>query len=200
MTVGNTVRFVVVGAVVLLLAGCSGGGVDLGVTTWASPSSEVPVSPVDVEEDENGAPRVEDPLQVNGIVDEPCGALAADQLRALGFSPGELNTFGDDDGCDWRLANSTLGTVTVRPLVSENGLGDVYGRQDYSEYFEPTTVNGYPAVYESVLDERNDGGCTLYVGVTDELAVEVDTTFLDVEPCPVAEETAEAVITRLQDN
>lgn len=54
-------------------------------------------------------------------------------------------------------------------------------------------------MYASALDERDSGGCTLVVGVTDKLAVSVDASFLETDPCPVAERTAEAMIEHLQD-
>lgn len=190
--------FVMVG---VLLAGCANDSGD-GSFPFAStqPSTPKSAAPVDEVETEPAAPTVDDPLEVDGIVGDPCDALARDQLADLGLvGPGEPNTHGDDDGCDWRLTTSRLHIVTIRPLVSDkNGLGDVYAGRDYKDYFEETTVDGYPAVYASVLDERDSGGCTLLVGVTDDLVVSVKTSFLDVDPCPVAQKTAEAMIEHLR--
>jgi hypothetical protein len=45
-----------------------------------------------------------------------------------------------------------------------------------------------------VLDKRAQGGCDLWVGVTDDVAVSVSTVFLEVDPCPVAERFATAVV------
>lgn len=203
--VNNAIRLVLVGAAMVLLTGCSGNGDGsgfgvgaLGVTTPAEISAKVAGSAVS----EEPVPEVAEPLEVDGIIDEPCDALGTDQLGALGFAgPGELNTFGDDLGCDWELTTSGLHIVTIRPLVSDKGgLNDVYDGRDSQAYFEPTTVDGYPAVYASALDERDSGGCTLLVGLTDELVVSVDTSFLKVEPCPVAEQTAEAMIEHLRNS
>ncbi|HEX6356557.1 DUF3558 domain-containing protein [Actinophytocola sp.] len=172
---GNAVIWLGVVAM-MLLAGCSGNdggaGVRLGGVTTSTTSST---------EHQNAAPRVAEPLDVEGILDDPSDALATDQLSELGLmGPGETNNFGADDGCDWTVKGTILSTVTVQ-----------------HDYFEETTIGGYPAVFASALDERDSGGCLLTVGLTDELAVSVDTTFLDIDPCPVAERTAEAMVEHL---
>lgn len=190
--------------VVVLLAGCSGNdngsslGSGLGITTSTTTSHRQASSAT---EDENAAPKVAKPLDVEGILDDPCDALATNQLSELGLTGrGETNTFGDDDGCDWTLQGTSLSTVIIRPLVSDkNGLGDTYDLKEHKDYFEETRIGGYPAVFASALDERDSGNCTLVVGLTDELAVSVDASFLDIDPCPVAERTAEAMIEHLKD-
>jgi hypothetical protein len=204
VAMGSAVRFALVGAVALLVAGCSGNGGSPFGGTFTPPgetsAAEQSDSPADGPKD--GAPKVADPLDVDRIVDEPCAGLGTDQLSGLGFAgPGELNTVGKDDGCDWYMDDSRMHSVTIRPLASDkDGLGDAYHRRDDYAYFEPTTIGGYPAAYGSMMDLRDDGNCTLQVGVTDELAIEVTTYFLDVEPCPMAGRTAEAMVEHIRDD
>jgi hypothetical protein len=200
VAMGSAVRFALVGAVALLVAGCSGdGGAPFGSAFTSPVETGRSDSPGDGPR--NGAPKVDDPLDVDRVVDEPCAGLGADQLRELGFhGPGELNTVGRDDGCDWYTDGSRMHSVTIRPLASDkDGLGDAYHRRDDYAYFEATTIGGYPAAYGSMMDLRDDGNCTLQVGVTDELAIEVTTFFLDVEPCPMAGRTAEAMVEHIKD-
>jgi hypothetical protein len=85
--------------------------------------------------------------------------------------------------------------VTLSPATSRGGgLGEIYEQKDSQQYFEPVDIEGYPAVYASVLDQRESGGCTLWVGTSDDLAVEITTSFLEVDPCPVAERFAAGMI------
>jgi hypothetical protein len=192
------VRCALVVAALLFVGGCSqggSGGWPAGGTTLEAPSSGVSAdaSP-EAERPKGGAPAVPDPLDID--VDDPCNALTAEQLAAIGISAPGDEGFHDGDGeCRWHLDSSQLHIVTLSPAVSRGGgLGQIYDRKETQEYFEPTEIHGYPAVYASVLDGRERGGCTLWVGVSDELAVEVTTSFLEVDPCPVAEQVATGMI------
>lgn len=207
---GSVGRVGLVGVFALLLAGCSsgGGGYRFGVTVAPSTETAVvagPVSSATEPKDDvpkNGAPEVTDPLDVERVLVDPCEALGDDQLRGLGFGgPGEFDTFRGEDQCKWRMADSSLQIVTIRPAVSpKESLSDVYGKRDRMAYFKPTTIGGYPAVYASPIDQRDGGNCQLLVGVSDDQLITVAATFLQVEPCPVVGRTAEAMIEHLSDN
>jgi hypothetical protein len=69
-------------------------------------------------------------------------------------------------------------------------------------YFDETEIAGYPAVHTAVVDYRNEGQCGLFVGVTDQLAVQIFTE-LDHGPgvtnsCPVADKVGAAMIETLK--
>jgi uncharacterized protein DUF3558 len=179
----------------LCVGGCSGGGghgwVARGVTATPTPAVETTS-----ERPAGGAPSVDEPLDVEVLRRDPCGAVTAEQLSGLGITDAGLQD--SDEGnpeCRWHLSDSELHVIALSPVVSgDGGLGDVYEKKDYQQYFEPTEVDGYPAVFASVLDQRSQGNCDLWIGVTDQLAVSVETYFLEVDPCPVAERIATAMI------
>jgi hypothetical protein len=177
----------------MLAAGCSGGvGTSLlDVATTPAPSSSEPAN-----RPEGAAPEVPEPLDVDELLDDPCEALATEQLDRIGVAePGKMELDGDDAECRWHLTTSELHVVSLSPVESKRaGLSDVYGGKQFNAYFEPTEIDGYPAVYTSALDQRSSGNCELWVGVTDELAVDITTNFLETEPCPVAEQLATAMI------
>jgi len=187
--------FVVVG--VLFVGGCSGDGSvswPVGASTAAVPSGAAADASTAVERPKGGAPSVPEPLDID--VDDPCGTLTAEQLAGAGVSDPGDEDFDDGDGeCRWHLDTSQLHVVTLSPATSRGGgLGEIYEQKDSQRYFEPVDIEGYPAVYASVLDQRESGGCTLWVGTFDDLAVEITTNFLEVDPCPVAEKFATGMI------
>ena len=69
------------------------------------------------------------------------------------------------------------------------------------EYFEPTEVSGYPAVYASLLDSRDSGICDLWIGVNDHEVVHIMTNLASEKnadaSCGLAADAADAVITTL---
>lgn len=142
----------------LCVGGCSGGGgrgwVGQGVgTTTVERAVETTTKP------EGEAPAVAEPLDVEGLRGDPCDAVGAEQLGALGITdPGVHGSDTDDPECRWHLATSQLHVVAL------------------------------------MLEQWSRGNCQLWVGVTDELVVNITTYFLEVEPCPVAEQVATAMI------
>lgn len=178
----------------LCVGGCSGGGGDWAGQTAAATSS---VHAAETTQRPKGeAPAVADPLEVGELRNDPCGALSAEQLSALGVvDAGTRDVDSGNPECHWHLSTSLLHVVAISPALSDDGgLSDLYAQKQYQQYFEPTEVDGYPAVYASVLEQRSRGNCELWVGVTDELAVVIKTYFLEVEPCPVTERIATAMI------
>jgi uncharacterized protein DUF3558 len=190
------VRCAFVAVAVLFVGGCSGDGSvswPVGAST-AAPSGAPADASTAAERPKGGAPSVPEPLDID--VDDPCGTLTTEQLAAVGVSDPGDEGFDDGDGeCRWHLDTSQLHIVTLSPATSRGGgLGEIYGQKDSQQYFEPVDIEGYPAVYASVLDQRERGGCTLWVGTSDDLAVEITTSFLEVDPCPVAEQFATDMI------
>ncbi|MBB2933181.1 hypothetical protein FHX82_000201 [Amycolatopsis bartoniae] len=150
------------------------------------------------------APSVPNPLPTDALVADPCSALSASQVTQIGLTgSGDVTQNDAGSSCTWKSATSSLNSVFVAPLkANKNGLGDIYANKAKDQYFEPTTISGYPAVYAGISDTRSDGDCSLWVGVTDELAVNVQTQIGSgpnkSNPCPVTERVATAMIQHLQ--
>jgi hypothetical protein len=193
-------RLGVVVVAVLVTAGCSGSGTTPFVPGGALSTTPAPAS-TSAHRPKGEAPAVPEPMDAGDLVDEPCGALTTEQLSGIGVTePGATEYDDSDPGCRWHVATSTLHVVSLTAVASEkDGLSHVYSNKEYQQYFEPTEIDGYPAVYASMLDQRSSGNCELWVGVTDELAVDIATHFLETDPCPVAERIAAGMIEHARD-
>ncbi|WP_236790381.1 DUF3558 domain-containing protein [Amycolatopsis sp. GM8] len=183
-----------------VLSACSG-GTDAGSIPPATPNSGAATS------DSSGgdlAPRVPSSLPTNTLLSDPCNALSADQVRTIGLTgPGARADDQTGPSCKWRSTSYDSNVVFVGALTAnKNGLNDIYANQPKDKYFEPTTINGYPAVYADVTDNRSGGDCTLWVGVTDQLSAYVSGQIIDgpnkSNPCPVVERVATAMVQHLQ--
>lgn len=175
----------------------SGGGESSGSVP---PSSE--------ESDRNGAPSVSEPLEAARFIADPCAALTREQVSGFGFTgPGTPQTEGAiaeqaGPGCYWQGTVEEVGTIGVIYMTgNENGLADMYGTRDRYDYFEETTVSGYPAVIGDTTDGRDIGRCGIAVGVSDSLYfVALEQGDLDpVGACERAEQLAAAVISTMQE-
>ncbi len=84
---------------------------------------------------------------------------------------------------------------------NENGLADIYGTRDRYEYFDETTVSGYPAVVSDTVDSRDVGTCGIAVGVSDSLyfSALVQGDLDAVGACERVEQVAAAVIETMQE-
>lgn len=196
-------RAVQLGAATLVAAGvlsaCSGGGNAGSIPPATSGSSSAAAS----SSSGQAAPSVPSPLPTDQLVANPCSALSADQVQTIGLTG--TGTKRQDQGgpsCGWQSATADENVVYISPLTANaNGLSDIYADKGQDKYFEPTTINGYPAVYASITD-RSSGDCQLWVGVTDQLAVSVSDQILSgpnvSNPCPVVQRVATAMVQHLQ--
>ncbi|WP_298179553.1 DUF3558 domain-containing protein [Saccharomonospora sp.] len=164
--------------------------------------TDAPVSSVDTTEAE--APKVTDPLDTVSLVTDPCGALSSSQLDRLGLAEGEErpNEGFESGACSWERTEESLDSVNLSVIVeNEDGLNSLYADKESNEYFEPTEVAGYPAVYASLLDSRDSGICDLWIGVNDHEVVHIMTNLASAEnaeaSCELAADAAEAVVTTL---
>lgn len=162
----------------LMLASCgsetageaTGGGDPTAPGTSASAAS--PSSPAG---DTGGqAPRVSDPVDVAPLRQDPCAALSNAQTQERNLEQGESEPMSDGSPtCIYHYADgsgSQVRFVQVRDFA--NGLDDVYARADALAVFEPTEVEGHPAVVtQTHQDDRDEGFCDLQVGLTDEYVV-----------------------------
>lgn len=197
------------GAAALVAAGvlsaCSSGNGGVGSIPPPAPgSSDAPSSSSVSSGGASGAPSVPSPLPTTQISSNPCTALSADQVSQIGLAgAGTMRQGAVGPSCKWRSATSTLNSISLTPATTvNNGLNAIYANKAKNQYFQPTTVNGYPAVYADTLDSRTQGDCSLWVGVTDQLSVAIMTSIGDgpnkSNPCPIAEKVATAMIQHLQ--
>jgi hypothetical protein len=187
-------------AAAALVAGCSG-----TKTGTASSEPSYTTGATSASSGSSGsAPKVPSPLKTSSIESNACSALSPAKRSELGLSDGEPGTTSAGPGCSLFAADDRLNQIDISPvLANKNGLSDVYDTKANDEYFEPTEVAGYPAVYAAALDGRKSGKCGLFVGVTDQLAVNILVQYDHgpgaSDPCPVARKVGEAMIETLKE-
>lgn len=191
---------------ILGLVGCT-----TSTAGTAAPGPEGTESPASTktEPDTHGAPRVEHPLDASRFLTDPCAVLTPAQLATFSVTrPGDGDTESEiakaaGPSCAWHADPAASSTISVA-LMSGNkhGLADLYGMRDESEYFEETTVEGYPAVFNDPTDSRDEGICNIHVGVSDALAFFAsENGTLDADgACSRAEQVAAAVIVTMRGN
>lgn len=150
-------------AVTAMLGACTSATMDpmpLQSTPTTTSSRAVPTSV-------GPAPRVSQPLNVARFVADPCESLTTAQIPTL-------KNVGKADGtCTW-LIKKNDDSVVVTWL--QNGLTVFYTQSSVESYWQPTTVAGYPAVFASAVDARDQGGCRINVGINDTTMFAVDYT------------------------
>jgi Protein of unknown function (DUF3558) len=128
-------------------------------------------------EEAYGAPRVSDPLDVTGFLERPCAVLTPKQLAEFSVrKPGESDTESaiakhSGPGCAWWREDTEEKSVIGMSFLTGNkhGLSDTYRGRDRFDFFEETTVDGYPAVFDDLTDGRARGDCNITVGISDTL-------------------------------
>lgn len=156
-----------------------------------------------------GAPRVDDPLNANPFLPRPCDVLSQAQLESLGVTrPGVPSTTGAiaetvGPSCLWFVDTEITSSIGIgfNP-GNKNGLSDNYRAREELDYFEPTTVEGYPAVFTEGFDRRETGGCGIVVGITDTLTFSATETgdLTAPEACDRAKQVAAAAVTTIRGN
>ncbi|WP_158879579.1 DUF3558 domain-containing protein [Amycolatopsis anabasis] len=151
------------------------------------------------------APRVSDPIDPAQLLSDPCKALADSQLSGLGLATGEPEQAADNvSRCVWKYPEYQFNTVSVEGAPSRTrGLDDIYELKAQSAYFEETTVASHPGVFRSDSDQRSDGSCTLWVGLSDQAVMLVQGYFSGGSPqvaksCEETAKIAEAAVTTLK--
>ncbi|WP_344422952.1 DUF3558 domain-containing protein [Amycolatopsis minnesotensis] len=179
-----------------LLAGCSGTGGNSGSTSApaSSPQASAPAGDV---------PRVPSPLPVDKLTSTPCSALSEGQLSQIGIAQPTPGQGAGGPQCVWTSTASDLNHLTISPVTAnKNGLSDFYATKARNVYFEPTRINGYPAVFADTDDGRAMGSCGLWVGVTDQLVVDVITQIPSgankAKSCDFAQRAATLMIDNLK--
>jgi hypothetical protein len=181
-------------ATAALLAGC-------GSKTGGTPTA--PPSPA-TGESSSPARKVPAALNTSSLLADACSALSDAQLSTLGLGKGTPRTTENGPTCAWTYSGDQGNRVDISPAVpNKNGLSDIEDLKGSNAYFDDTEIAGYPAVHTAVVDYRSEGQCGLFVGVTDQLAVQIFTQ-LDhgpgaTDPCPVADRVGAAMIETLKE-
>jgi hypothetical protein len=186
----------------LALAGCSQITTGSANPTTVAPSSTTGSAP---SQSSAKAPAVKTPLNASKFVGDPCLTLTqAQQQQFEGTKPGRRVDGAYGVGCAWNFAgNGSTGTSVGFVATVTNGLTHLYEQNSAgffkSGYFQPIEVEGYPAAYNDVADNRTGGQCGLSVGIS-------DTTYFDVliqartgtDGCKDALTVAKAVLHTIQ--
>jgi hypothetical protein len=183
---------------VLTVAGCSSrtGGTANPAPTADSSSSETSGSAA------GSAPRVPSPLNAANITSDACTTINAAGRSTLSLGDGTPRSTANGPSCTFQEAADPGNQIDVTTVTAnKNGLQDVYDTKANDAYFGETQVSGYPAVSAAAADDRKDGKCGLFVGVTDELAVNIlvqyDNGAGAADPCSVAQKFGESMIQTL---
>jgi hypothetical protein len=170
------------------------------------PSSEDP-SGGDLPSD--GAPNIEDPLDISQFLADPCLALTAEQTEDLGVpQTGESSEETLGKVCIWRNPE-TRGLTSIAMIEKyRRGLSAAYlaNEQGKYAYFEPLApIEGYPAVAYDSSDERDLGICAVGVGVANDLMFELslqlstDNIAKKKDPCETAVVVAGMVLRTMKE-
>lgn len=194
---------VMISLVMTVVTGCtttSQGEPSPAATVGANTSDSIsPPSGGDQELPFAGAPKVDDPLDTTRFQQDPCQALTADQTQELNLPPaGEPKDRPLGNACQWRNPETRADTEVHFLDKNPRGLSAEYQAHDDGKfaYFEVLPpIEGFPAVANDVIDDRDIGRCTVVVGVSDEIAFEVPVQLSEAnvgrrEPCEAAAEVA----------
>lgn len=177
----------------LVVSGCTttSPGTPLpGSSTGSSADSDLPT---------DGAPKVENPLDVSRFEQKPCDVLTPEDAEELNI-PATGEQEGDSLGetCYWRNTQ-TRGSLAASFFSGDKrGLSSVYQEAKGSDfpYFEPIgDVEGHPAVAYNTEEEAPRTDCTVAVGLSDQLVFTARVALSDAnlgrrKPCEVAADAA----------
>ncbi|MDQ0378998.1 DUF3558 family protein [Amycolatopsis thermophila] len=186
---------------VLTVAACSNGG---ATGTFPGSSSASARSASTGER----APAVPAPLDPGNLVDHPCASLTAEQSDQLGIGGQgtEQNVgIGTIKTCDWKFGANLEWKIQVAYAIpdTKNGIQNVYDQDAAGTfdggYFEPTSVDGYPGVFNGMADTRPQGRCDLSVGINDEMLLTVAVTGqADKDNCKATTNVAQRIISTIK--
>lgn len=196
------IRTIVVGTAALaLLAGCGTGGGTTGTPTNAT-------QPTSTSNNDGGAPKIQNPLELTAFEADPCSAVTATQIQAFGLPGvnGRVNSSAVGPACVW-LGSSTPAKMApgIGILPDGTNLSTILPNKDTTyQVFEPQPdIQGYPAYMALAVDQRKGGNCSVLVGVSDARAIlfsfqsdEGSPKFAD--PCGAITEFATLAITTIK--
>ncbi|WP_194906718.1 DUF3558 domain-containing protein [Catenulispora rubra] len=161
----------------------------------ATPSGSTPGG----QPDSHSAPRVPAALKTATLLQDPCKLVPDGQAGQLGTKPGVTSDDTANPGCVLISTFSSNNKISFNAVPADtSGLSAVYDQKLNAAYFEPLTIDGYPALHAGNEDKREYGQCTSYVGVTDQLYFKVNADILDGpnshSPCAIADRFATAIV------
>ena len=203
MRIGRTFLPLVI-SIVATMAGITGCAGDPGEAT---PAPSTPAAPSDATPASGSAPEVANPLPRSVIQQDPCATLTpaqVDQLFTKSKPTGEASDTGAAQACSW--SDTERGSIATVQLVYAwtNGLDTVYSKRNEAALFEELEpVQGYPTVAYGPTDDREQGMCSVAVGVADDAAFEADASLPDssigkADPCDAARTLANHVVTTMK--
>ncbi|MET0235109.1 MAG: DUF3558 family protein [Kibdelosporangium sp.] len=146
------------------------------------------------------APGISLPLNVAQYATAPCTVLKPGQPLTQELSTG----FEDGPKCTWSAKTPQQPELTATIDLTSGGLEALYRQRSRLPYFEPTDIQGYPAVrHDDSRTVPDKGRCTVSVGLADNALLTVTSTIADPEtlnypvPCPDADLLAGAIVTDL---
>lgn len=197
-------------AATILLAAC--GETESGTLSPGDDSTSAGTQPpsepsqADPGDPDGQAPPVENPLDPELLLSEPCDLLTESQRDELGITDGTQSTgsISDEEVCSWKQEAESANNIYISALPdTPDGLSTIYANRESGDHFEPVTIDGYPAVFAAKQGTASDDMCKLFVGITDETVASVDSSFLKPQDsedlCEYAHDAAEAMIDTLQD-
>ncbi|WP_086848111.1 DUF3558 domain-containing protein [Amycolatopsis kentuckyensis] len=182
-----------------------------GGTASPSPSDSAATSAPAADPD---VPKVPAPLDASKYVANMCDAVPKDVLASLKYTgPGEARASGGDaatagPSCAWRLRGEGIGVSVILATANRDrgagGLAGIYAAyrdRKVIRFLEPAPeVEGYPAIYYDLSDERSSGTCGLGVGIADDLLVDVQAQGYQGkdDSCAAAAQVAAGIIKTLK--
>jgi hypothetical protein len=179
----------------------------LAACSTQTDSNKPPAAPAPSSADVAANLKVSAPLPTGDLLSNPCAVIAPSQFDALNFAGAgtKSDTAGDPSvgpDCRWVSKKNDGNVIFIGSLPgNKNGISDIYAGKAQAAYFDPVTVDGYPGVLSDVHDGRPSGNCTVWVGVTDQLAASVNAQISSDDAksnaCAIAQNVAEAMIQHL---
>ena len=176
--------------------------------TGCSPVSGTP-SPSTTTSSRPTAPKVANPIDTTKYRASPCILLTAAQVAQYRITSAGSTSDGTTalgPGCSWsQLGGSGLTVQFI--TANKTGITSLYINKDIivngGGYWAATTIQGYPGVFNSSLDDRKTGDCSLAVGVTDTLTYNVAVTADKStpqysDPCGMTSQIADMVLTTMR--
>jgi hypothetical protein len=160
-------------------------------------------------------PKVAVPLDAGKYVSDTCAIVPQDVLTPLKYTdPGVYQAKGDTafteagPSCSWKRRGEGIGvSVTLATGNRDRGAGGLaglyrgYENKIYIRFLERAPdIEGYPAIYYGLVDERPMGSCGLGVGIADDLTFDVYAQGYQGpdDSCGVATQVAASIIKTLK--
>lgn len=156
----------------------------------------------------DGAPKVENPLDVSRFEQSPCDALKPEEAQGLNVpATGEPTEIAFGKGCRWQNVQ-TQGVVSIQFFSTvKDGLSSVYREEKSSgfAYFEPIDdIEGFPAVAYDPEEKKPAADCSVAVGVSDQLSFTVklglsSANIGEKDPCQLAAQVADMMTKNMRE-